>query len=260
MIMIRNLVLYPTRYPTGIPVGFSPRSISSLLLWLKADTGTWQDSGKTTPAVSDGDVIGAWVDLSGNGNDTLQTTTANKPLLKLNIVNGKPVIRFDGSDDFLSVALDLNLSASDDLTIFLVTKPVDNAATKNIMGNYKNSGDSQGLRLRYSSIEKLEFITRKDAVTITQLRATDPDSTFALGVGQLDSGTQKLYKNGTLQNSASQSDMTGNNTNVFVGKIRESDTNEYAGDIAEMLIYDSALSNDDRGTIEDYLNGRYAIF
>ena len=58
--------------PKIIPVlgapSWSPAKLSNLALWLRSDSGLYQDTGKLTPASSDGDVVGAWEDLSGNGN------------------------------------------------------------------------------------------------------------------------------------------------------------------------------------------------
>src|SRR3990167_9701390 len=65
----------------------------------------WQESTRTTPAGTDADPIGAWDDLSGNGRNVLQATNGLRPLLKLAIQNGKPIVRFDGLDDYLQSAL-----------------------------------------------------------------------------------------------------------------------------------------------------------
>ena len=104
----------------GTGPSFSPADIAGLELWLQADKGIFQDSAKTTPATSDGDVIGAWEDQSGNGNDALQGTTVNKPVLKLSIVNSRPVVRFDGANDDLLLSL---LDAGSSFTSFFVIIP-----------------------------------------------------------------------------------------------------------------------------------------
>lgn len=56
--------------------------------------------GVEQPAV--GDAVGTWTNLvTGFGNFT-QATSAAKPLLQL--VSGRPVLAFDGSDDFMATA------------------------------------------------------------------------------------------------------------------------------------------------------------
>lgn len=46
--------------------------------------------------------IRTWFDQSGGARDVPQTTAAAQPLLTLNILNGQPVARFDGTNDFLT--------------------------------------------------------------------------------------------------------------------------------------------------------------
>jgi len=81
--------------PAGLrlPGGFDPRQIPGLKLWLDAS----QIAG-----LNDGDAVGTWSDLSGNGNDATQATASNKPTFQTNELNGLPSIQFDGVDDFLS--------------------------------------------------------------------------------------------------------------------------------------------------------------
>lgn len=251
---IGGLEFYPQNL--GVPI---PLTVDGLLLWLKGDADTFQDSAKTIPAASDGDVLGAWADLSGFGNDALQSTTANKPLLKLAIVNNKPIIRFDGNNDTLSVALDLALSASDNLTIFFVSKPVSAANSKMVLGNQIDAGNRQGLRILYDNLERIEFFTVSGAGASTSVR-TGVDANFAIVVAVLDAGVQEIYKNGSLIDSDTQEDMTGHSATLLLGINRSAGPSFFDGDIAEILIYNSALSTDDRQSIENYLNGRYAIF
>jgi len=53
--------------------------------------------------LSDGDPVGTWLDKSGNDNNATQTSVDSKPLYKVNQINGKPIIRFDGVNDRLSL-------------------------------------------------------------------------------------------------------------------------------------------------------------
>src|SRR3990167_3932393 len=79
---------------TSWNTGVQPDSISGLQLWLKADAIT---------GLNDGDSVTTWTDSSGNSNDATQSTAANKPIYKTSIINSKPVLRFDGSNDQMNV-------------------------------------------------------------------------------------------------------------------------------------------------------------
>jgi hypothetical protein len=72
---------------------FSPADLPGLQLWLAAD--------KLTGLIN-GDALGVWPDVSGNGRDATQITLSQKPTYRTNGLNGLPVVRFDGVDDVLN--------------------------------------------------------------------------------------------------------------------------------------------------------------
>ncbi len=121
--------------------GEIPLTIDGLQLWVKADEGVFQNSVKSVRATSDGDVIGVWEDQSGNGNDISQATTANKPILKLDILNSRPIIRFDGTDDRL---INSTFSLSQPFTTFVVYKVITGAVIDSfddvICAIFRNAG------------------------------------------------------------------------------------------------------------------------
>ena len=78
--------------------------------WHYAGSGAlFQDSGLTTPAVSDDDPIGGSTNQGSDSHSIVQATAGNKPTLKLNILNGEPVYRCNGGD-FLQGAFNGALS------------------------------------------------------------------------------------------------------------------------------------------------------
>ncbi len=66
-------------------------SVAGLQLWLKSDQGV----------ILNGTTVNRWVDQSGNGNDAIQADASRQPLLVAGALNGKPVLRFDGLNDKL---------------------------------------------------------------------------------------------------------------------------------------------------------------
>lgn len=91
---------------------FTPRLLPNLTLWLRADQGTYQDAALTTVATADTNPVGGWTDLSGLGRTFTQGTAGSRPLLKLNILGGRPVLRFDGVDDFIAATIPASAAAT----------------------------------------------------------------------------------------------------------------------------------------------------
>jgi hypothetical protein len=69
---------------------------NGLALWLRADAGAI------------GPPITHWTDHSGNNRHAVQATSTSQPLLVNSALNGLPVVRFDGINDFLTFNLPVN--------------------------------------------------------------------------------------------------------------------------------------------------------
>ncbi len=98
---------------------FTPAQIPDMLAWYKADAIT---------GLADSAAVPSWIDSSGSGRTLLQATAGFRPVYKTGILNSKPVVRFDGSDDYLRATFaTLPLGPR---TIFCVAK------TDLVSGNY----------------------------------------------------------------------------------------------------------------------------
>lgn len=99
--------------------------------------------GDAITGLADTNPVSSWIDSSGNGNHAVQATGLDQPLYRTNIVNGLPVVRFDGVSDFLESPY----SASDDpntihQTIFTVFR-TNNAGTIQMIV-WQGSGSANG--------------------------------------------------------------------------------------------------------------------
>lgn len=93
-------------------------NLPGLVLWSEA---------KRIEGLAIGDAIGTWADLSGLGKDHTQTTAAAKPTLQ--VVNGRYVVRTEGTDDFLTRADDADFDfGTGDFTIIVVLSTSDTDA------------------------------------------------------------------------------------------------------------------------------------
>ncbi len=102
-----TLRLNPGKDPSAVwqaVNAWNPTALPGLKFWLDASSNRlWTTSARTTSAVADTDTVGAWDDLTGN-NNAIQATAGSRPVLKLNNMNGKPIVRFDGTASTLRAA------------------------------------------------------------------------------------------------------------------------------------------------------------
>jgi hypothetical protein len=68
-----------------------PIPTAGLQLWLRADAGVDTLNG----------TVSIWHDQSGSGNDAIQASASRQPVLVAGVLNGKPAVRFDGVNDKL---------------------------------------------------------------------------------------------------------------------------------------------------------------
>ncbi len=83
--------------------------VGNLIVHLKAD-----DLSTAGP-------INTWSDASGNGHDATQDSSGLQPTVVLNALNGKPVVRFDGVNEFMSTGTGAFISSQPN-TVFIIGK------------------------------------------------------------------------------------------------------------------------------------------
>ena len=211
-----------------------------LACWLKADSGVVTDS-------SGG--INGWLDQSGNGVSAYQDYATRPNLIPADVF-GRPVAAFDGINGVLN--LPQFLGASTEGEVFVVVQaaedmPVNNrglwtmgaggsseypaywgAITENFGSSVSNNTPTPVKRLSYYNVYNvLSSATEWTSRLNGTVNFTRPDNTFAF------TGSPALGKS---------------NTGAF-----------FAGNIAEALIFDHAMSPGERTTIESYLENKYGI-
>jgi len=72
---------------------YAPSDFPSLTIWIKADEGVYQDAAKTVPCTN-GTTVYTWADLK-SGFDLIQATAATRPQYVSAAVNGKPALLFN---------------------------------------------------------------------------------------------------------------------------------------------------------------------
>ena len=228
------------------PVGlqFLPTDIAGLQLWLDANDAStlFQDAAGTTPA-GNGDVVGAWADKSGQGNDATQTTTATKPTLDtVTGINSLPVVRGDTDDE-----LDLVGVAVTNETVFTVVKHRVN----NTFGVWVGVGAAH--RVRFT-----------DVANQARYRYNVTVGTVLTGFVETDANIFRAMYDGVnmslaANNGTPVTDAATAALHSWLSVFSRPGAEFLDGDIGELLIYNSALSVPNVALVENYLSTKWGI-
>lgn len=108
----------PGEAPSGS--AFTPSSVASLLAWYDFSDASllFQLSNGTTAVSANNDPVGYVTDKTSGAKHFIQATAGSRPLFKTNVQNGRSVVKFDGTDDFLTNALAVTTSAAYVMGVF----------------------------------------------------------------------------------------------------------------------------------------------
>jgi hypothetical protein len=213
---------------------FNPAGVAGLQLWLRADAGLPSGFGDF------------WADQSGNGNHARQAWGAAVPRVVPNALNGLPVLRFDGSSDFVRFTNELATIR----TVFWVVKedvaasgPTAPSVFRPLLGHDTwrdfQAGQGKPGTIWHGSCchEYLSVVNGQ-----TWLNGQPVNGTTTLR-------PQSMSLISLVTTGAVRADKFG------VGAAQS----HWWGDLAELIVYDTALSNADRLKVEDYLAARYGL-
>lgn len=231
-----------------------------LALWLRSDRGISTDTNTTT-------TVSLWADQSGNGRDLGQGSKSLQPLYVTGGLNGLPVLRFDGVGTYLKAAYSAGLLATR-AALFVVYKPTANqtnfAAGLPYSDNTSWVDPYVGIHLGQTAAGSNGRFWMNSGATNAEFQAGAMNTgTFYTQAISYDGSNMIGYVNGTSVNSAAMTvDPSYSGQPRFVVGTRSADAlGEYlGGDIAEIIFYNSTLSEVNRLKVETYLNSKYSIY
>lgn len=235
-------------------------------LWLDAaDSSTLYDAVSGGNLVADGGAVARWEDKSGNGRHVTQSTLTNRPVRIANVQGGKDIVRFDGVNDLLSTAA--NSPSVTGVTIFFVSKHNSfggsNFARLLEMGsngyiymvNLNNAFSQQSYRGLYIAGSLLKDSASFSATTgvwrvhgISNANNSLVSQTVHRVNGVVSSGV--ITGDGTLTIPA--------NVAMHIGN-RSSFDRAFDGDIAEILVFPTVLTDAQNIAVERYLAQKWGL-
>jgi hypothetical protein len=237
--------------PNSAVVGVTP---SSLVAWFRADALTNLLSGAA---------VSGWPDATGNGYNAIQALSTNQPKYVTGAMNGLPVVRFNAaSSDYLW----FYRPVQDDFTIICVFQSQQglNSGTEYYQGAGLVNGEVAGTVNDFGTC----LFANGSIAAGTGNPDVSADSSTGYNNGlphimtfsrKEGTGVISLYMDSTLVGRATggTESMTAPNQLVLGGL--QTLVNFFTGDMAEVQIYNTALSDTDRLGVEHALKCQYNL-
>jgi hypothetical protein len=235
------------------PTSTYPSDIDTLVTWLRADSGLTFD----IPTKK----ISAWADQSGNSNSVAQATKSKQALrFGYDGANDKARIQFNGTKDYFTS--NNNSPIGTEFTMFFVPQ-VDVSATE--QGRYFSYESSQTSLIVGSNNNKLTAKFSDSTGTGGSVTLSTSDtSLYHIAVAKLQNKRLYLEYNNTLNDSIQESGYdnttTFNATNYNLGSDGATAVYYLKGNMQEVIIYNSVLSDVEIANVKSYLNNKFKIY
>ena len=227
-----------------------PGPTTSLTLWLRADAAITTDSSGN---------VSTWADVSGHAHDATQGTASSRPQLLSAALNGMPSLKFDGTT-FLTIPSTLP-SFVTGVTAFVIGKPT---AVAN-WGRYFDFGTGQSANNLFLCREGTTNNLYWWAITPSGNATARGTALLPLNQYQLAEVTEnstliQLFVNGALATSSTGAAPANVAlTSNFIAKSNWATDALFQGEIAEVIVYNRALTIPERQQVENYLNQKYRL-
>jgi len=222
-----------------------PTALSGLSFWVRSDLGV-TDAGAGA--------VSAWADQSGAGHHLTQPTAGNRPTLVSSVINGQPVIRFGptASNKWLDFAVDW--AQANAITVYAVVKYVTNGADFQILLR----GGGPHIYLGDGPVGYNKPITYGSGTAIAawgtaltngnnyMIRWTSNATTETVGVRVGGGAEVQVVGTGVVAVNWQELGLSLNIQDTM-------------SDIAEVMIFDRALTGPEDTLVTSYLNTRYGL-
>jgi hypothetical protein len=252
--------------PLSIPIrwtrapSWSPTAFSGLALWLDAaDAATlFQDSGGTIPVTANGQPVGRWSDKSGFGRNGTATGTFQYVTNSINIL---PSIRFSGvANTFIRGNIPITGTTFTAFSVAIAnstTSPFSRILSLGLIGADDYSSVFYSAALYINKLTPPQITTYRNNVQGPGINIVYSQPFLS---GCLYDGTNMyISANGTFSSGIASSG-SFNIANYEIGNnFNEESFNMYNGFIGEVLVYNSALTNNQRQQVEGYLAWKWGL-
>jgi hypothetical protein len=211
---------------------------TGLTAWLKADAIQPNDASQGRIFGSNA-FVARWNDQSGNRQYSTQTAAASQPRYLANDLNGLPTVKWDGTNQFLRGAVSTTVK-----TIFAVCKKDAEATTLDGLFCASPSQDTQNIRgnaTNWAAPGGAPATNGADFPNTGQVRVNGANASAHNGQWHI-----------LMEESAASPVFTYQLGQTFMNR-------SLNGRIAEVIIYDRALTQQEADAVGSYLADKYAL-
>ncbi|MCB9446949.1 MAG: PKD domain-containing protein [Flavobacteriales bacterium] len=222
-----------------------PLTIPGLTLWLRSDSLSLSS-----------DTVNAVFDRSGNSYDAMQTLLGNRPLVNPSVasINNHPSVVFNGSNQYMTGTASLGYMKN--YSFFIVSKITTH---KDYNWIYQNApaGVSTSFSLAGRGTQRYSHWATGGGGGANFSTTVDNQFHIVSMVSSNDSIPKtRFYTDGIATGSNTNATTTHSAAGYTIGQWNGGGSN-FNGEIAEIIIYDTLLSDEQRYQVENYLRNRY---
>lgn len=237
--LTQDITLVVSSYTISFPQG-----LSGLQGWWRADS-------LSTLTIGGGNATSAWNDISGNTKHFAQGTGGLQPTYTASLASlgGRPALYFDGSNDLLTAPNVLNNATN--ATTFIVMQP-STATLRFVLEQRPN--ESQYSLENCSGATLSHYINNSGGAGATLNAGTGYYLSYVAGT------QMRAWRNGSMTGGPSAyGGNTGTGALTIGGRSSGACASYYQGYIAEIILYNRALSDCERQQVERYLKAKYSL-
>lgn len=229
-------------------------SLPKLMTWFKADA---------VGGLTNGASVSVWPDASGNGDHATQSTVSRMPKFVADAMNGLPVLRFNSTNQ---TYLAFPRSVSGDFTIECVFQSAQGSGAGTLYyqgaglvnGEVANSVNDFGTCL-FANGTICAGTGSPDVAVNSNAGFNDGQPHIFTFTRKRNTGTLNLYVDGALKSTTTGGTQLLTSPGQLVLGAQQTLINYLNGDIAEVKIYNAALSDADRVADETSLQCKYGL-
>ncbi|MBA4136603.1 MAG: hypothetical protein C0518_04725 [Opitutus sp.] len=231
----------------------APVIATGLRAWYRADRGIIKDADN---------YVSVWQDISGNEFHLQQQNAAKKPIWSGNGLGERPVVDFGSANRLQGATIDL-LAGSSDMTVVVVLQSAQMQVENANLLEFDAAGQHGFSVAQAGSATNRYALSWRDSGGVLQGQASPISHIAALNPQTLvfvkSGNSQSAFVNGALEGTSSVAALMSGPLAQF-GLGAYGGSNGVTASVAEVLIYNRALSVAERTQIEGAAVSRYGMY